>query len=225
MVLIVGLFVAMSGFAMAINGASNVTVESSSTAAPTTAESTDAIAGNVTELIISGITTTQSWQGYFGNVSGTIQLANNLGDVMYNWTAANPSGEVLASVSQNVDWTSLGCFNMGTELAAVETTYNIPADAVDGVDETFTSTTDITTAGKALTGCNSVEIYDDTGTSNGNFVQAILSDGVNPVFASILEQDRLGFDNKTHDFQMLVLEDGRMGNTETTTYYFFVELE
>lgn len=225
MVLIVGLFVSMASFAMAVNGASDVTVGDSSSALATPASSADAIAGNVTELTISGKTSTQSWQGYFGNVSGTIELANGLGDVMYNWSAANPSGEVLASVAQNVDWVNLGCFDLATDGAALESSYNIDADAVDGVNETFTGTADIITAGKSLTGCSSAEIFDETGSSNGVFVETLLTDGVNPVFASILENDELGFDNSTHDFEMLVLEDGHLGDTTPTTYYFFVELE
>lgn len=225
MILVVGIFVSLSGFVMAINGASNVTEINSTTAGVTLADSALAIAGNVTELLISGKTTTQSWQGYFGNVSGTIELANVDGNVMYNWSAANPSGEVLASVAQNVDWTNLACFDLVTDGAALETTYNIGTDSVDGVDETFVATANIVTAGHSLNSCASVEIFDETGASNGDFTEVLLSDGVNPVFASILEQDALGFDNRAHDFQMLVLEDGHLGDTSTSTYYFFVELE
>ncbi len=52
-----------------------------------------------------------------------------------------------------------------------------------------------------------------------------MTDGQNIIFTSLLEQNLAGFDNKTHDFEMLVLEDGHGTNVATTTYYFWLELE
>jgi len=40
-----------------------------------------------------------------------------------------------------------------------------------------------------------------------------------------LEENVLGFDNRHHDFEMMVLEDGHNGNSGTTDYYFYVELQ
>ena len=46
------------------------------------------------------------------------------------------------------------------------------------------------------------------------------------IFASIIEEASvLGFDDRDHDFEMLVLEDGHGTDLATTTYYFYVELE
>ena len=45
------------------------------------------------------------------------------------------------------------------------------------------------------------------------------------VFASLLEQDLTGFDSSTHDFEMIVLEDGHGTDTQVTSYYFYVEIE
>ena len=56
-----------------------------------------AIAGNVTEITLTAFTTTQSWQGYYGNVSGTIQLADASDNVLYNWSLASPEGEVYST--------------------------------------------------------------------------------------------------------------------------------
>jgi hypothetical protein len=124
-----------------------------------TAQSDSAFAGNMTEMNIVGYSTTQTWQGYFGNVTGTIQLADSNDDVLYNWTLANPQGEVYASVQGSVDWTALMCFNFtadntrasdslnigntsmyGMNLVALEAAYGITSDDVDGVDETFSLT-------------------------------------------------------------------------------------
>jgi hypothetical protein len=54
------------------------------------------------------------------------------------------------------------------------------------------------------------------------------------IYTAIIENDEegnrsdvLGFDNETHDFQMLVGDDGHAGSGQdsTTPYYFYVELE
>lgn len=116
-----------------------------------------ALAGNVTELDIYGYSPTQTWQGYYGNVSGTVQLADANDNVMYNWSLASPEGEVYASENGTIDWTKIQCFNFtatglktgeaeanwgntslnGRNLTQLEADYNIAWDDVDGVNETF----------------------------------------------------------------------------------------
>src|SRR3989344_2131805 len=60
----------------------NVNVLNSSTATADAAGSVPAQAGNVSELNIFGYSTTQTWQGYFGNVTGAIKLADSSGSVI-----------------------------------------------------------------------------------------------------------------------------------------------
>ena len=75
-------------------------------------QSISAQAGNVTELNIFCYTTTQSWQGYFGNVTGVIQLADAGNKIMYNWTLASPEGEVYSSTNgTGIQWANIQCFN------------------------------------------------------------------------------------------------------------------
>ena len=45
------------------------------------------------------------------------------------------------------------------------------------------------------------------------------------IWTSILEDNLRGFDQRFHDFEMLVLENGAGTETSTTVYYFWVELE
>jgi len=236
------------------NGA-NITVERTERAPNDSAGSHNAQAGNVTELNIFGYSITQSWQGYFGNVSGVIQLADSNDKTMYNWTLASPEGEVYASTNSSINWANIQCFNFtangssgdesgngggtnlqGTNLSVLESIFNIISDDVDGVDETFTlsgaGTHDLFyTANKQFEEgeCKSTRIYNSTGIGSDNqFEEVLLYEAVTSsvVFASLLEEaNTLGFDSKSHDFEMLVLEDGHGTNVETTTYYFFVELE
>ena len=217
--------VSMTGFGLAaVNGAQEVNEVSSSTSQAISPENHSAIAGNVTELTITGSSVTQSWQGYFGNVSGVITLGNSAGDVMYNWSLASPQGEVYASPSNSVTWSSIDCFNFTENGAAQEAAYNIDSNAADGIDETFTGTVGLTVGSEALTNCMSASIFAQGSSQAGTFDQALLWDGSNLVFASILEEDVLGFDDKSHDFEMLVLEDGHDGDVATTPYYFYLEL-
>ncbi len=233
----------------------SVTEVRSETAPVDSAGSHNAVAGNVTELNIFGYSTTQTWQGYFGNVSGTIQLADSSDNVLYNWSLANPQGEVYASTNQTISWTDIQCFNFtatgtyddesgnggttnlnGTNLSILESQFNINPDDVDGVDETFTligpGTHDLFyTANKEFSEgeCRSTRVFGDTGAGVSNeFEEVLLYEPTTSsvIFASLLEEASvLGFDNNDYDFEMLVLEDGHGTDTSVTTYYFFVELE
>ena len=225
------LVIASFGLVLATpNGANAVTEEASSTAGPTSAQSHDALAGNVTELTVYGDSVTLSWQGYFGNVSGAIRLADSSGDPMYNWSIASPSGEVFASTASSITWSSIECFNWTADGAALETTFNIN-DSADGVNETFSDSNlhsqfYVGSTNFIANACMSTYIFDSSGTStSGSFEEVLLHDGTNAVFASLLEDDLSGFDSKSHDFEMLVLEDGHDGDSSTTPYFFYIELE
>lgn len=212
-------------------GASSIIVENSETATPDAPTSVAAQAGNVTSINIVGTSVTQSWQGYFGNVSGSIQLSDSSGNAMYNWSLADPQGEIYASTSNAVSWANIKCFNWNTDGAVLETSFNIESDDVDGVNETFNEKVHPTFFSNniqiAADSCMSANIYDSSGSSNAaNFEEVLLWDDTNVVFTSLIEEGSInGFDGKDHDFEMLVLEDGHGTDTAATTYYFYVELE
>ncbi len=231
-VFLIGVFLLSFILAVSPYGASDVEVVNSSTAPLDDPQSLPAQAGNVTEVNIFGYTTTQSWQGYFGNVSGTIQLADSSDNVFYNWSVANPKGEIYASTADNVNWSSISCFNFTTDGLALESTYGIESDDVDGVNETFSIANGhdlfYTNNIEFSSGqCMSTQLFDSTGGSTvGIFEEVLLWDGDAVIFTSIIENASVsGFDNKDHDFEMLVLEDGHLDDTSTTPYYFYVELQ
>ena len=241
-------------------GANYTTIDSERAPADN-ASSHEAIAGNVTELDISGFTTTQSWQGYFGNVSGVVQLADSDDYVMYNWTLSSPEGEVYAARNSSITWTNIQCFNFtaagnysddtgqrgntslyGMNLTQLEAEYNISWDDVDGVNETF-SLAGTHESGAGLSHdlfytnnldftpgeCLSTHIFNGTEVPQDSTFQEVLlydPDTRTVVFTSILDEaDTVGFDQKYHDFEMLVLEEGKGTDIDTTTYWFYVELE
>ena len=263
----------------------------------------NASAGNVTHFNIVGKSMTQSWQGYAGNISGTISLEDSSGFVMYDWSLADPEGEIYATYMPTVDWTNgtITCWNWsygfsgygGTDADYVQLDelegwdsspdpsiyrgagqdLGMATDDVDGVNETFNytwgaesglggsgwSTHSPFYVGISLINgscnnrnakscgaenwakapCPSVRTYGTnasgdlpgTKTENATFEEVLLySDGGSDatrgvIYASILQSNVRGYNNKTWDFQMMVGEDGHDGDTKSTTYYFFVELE
>jgi hypothetical protein len=244
-------------------GPTSFTRVSSTRRTPALNHTTQAYAGNVTQLMLVGKSVTQSWQGYAGNVSGTITLDDSAGDTMYDWAVASPQGEVYATYLPTVDWTTgrVYCWNWSGgglpkdetlrlgELEGWDTTPGeVPTSTkvlgvaqydVDGINETFSAAgieehTSFYVGGQYINGsedasCPLVKLYNSSGT--GVFEQVLLfnnhtnfnSRGV--IYTSIIQQDTVGYDGKPWDFQMIVGEDGHRGNTATTNYYFFVELE
>jgi hypothetical protein len=120
--------------------------------------STSAAAGNVSQLTLTGSSTTQTWQGYYGNVTGMIRLDNAANQAMFTWRMPYPSGEIYASEISSVNWTSnnLRCYHFHNEPSSpgifldvweYEQNSTAPSYAglgltlqsVDGVDETFSN--------------------------------------------------------------------------------------
>jgi len=217
-----------------------------------------AMAGNATEIDITGDSITQSWQGYYGNVSGTITLDDASNYSMYNWTLASPEGEVYASNSSSVTWTNVQCFNFtalgnytnytedaeqkgatnlyGKNLSMLETEFNISWDDMDGVNETFNFTQEGDVHNQFYVGnleftageCLFTRIFGDSGQGENDEFEEILlwdPDSNSTIFASLLENNVLGFDNTPKDFEMMVLENGNNGDTAITNYWFYIEIE
>jgi hypothetical protein len=255
--LLLGMFVLPSAIAVTPNGA-NVVRINSSTAAASVAGSDNAIAGNITSINLWSRSTTQAWQGYFGNVTGVIQLADGSGNTMYNWSQASPRGEVYASTNQTIFWTNIQCFNysatgtytneagnggqtnkFGTNLSTLQTIYGISNNASNYDPDSINGTFNLLGAGThaqfftankqfSVGQCQNTRIYDSTGAGvAGKFEEVLQYEPVSAsvIFTSLLNQDVSGFDSKTHDFEMLVPENGHGTDTSTTPYYFYVELQ
>ncbi|MGV8151942.1 MAG: hypothetical protein ACP5OG_02585 [Candidatus Nanoarchaeia archaeon] len=141
-------------------GASDITNISETRAPMDDATARTAFAGNVSEINIFSYSTTQSWHGFYGNVTGVIQLADNNDNVMYNWSDFSPSGEIYASTNgTGIIWNNIQCFNFtatgefdtgevslggttnerGMNYTQLEDFYGInhTRPDPDGIDETF----------------------------------------------------------------------------------------
>jgi len=224
--------VTIGSVAAAPNGAT-ATDLGNSTAGTDAAGQHTAFAGNVTELDLYADSTTQGWQGYFGNVTGVIELANAAGEVMYNWSTDSPTGQVFAANQSVGSWGNLDCFNYTDvgelNLSVVENDFNFVSDDVDGLDETFylADHTQFVVGSRTFTSgeCNNTKVYNSSGVAT--FEEVLLYENSTDVivFTSLILSDAVGFDADIHDFEMMVLEDGHSGDGSMTTYYFYLELD
>ncbi|MBW3013788.1 hypothetical protein KY335_00930, partial [Candidatus Woesearchaeota archaeon] len=180
----------------------------------------NAMGGNITPSNLTVQSQTNAWQGYYGEVTGNLSLADASGDTMYAWTSVTIQGEVLVSLSSSVNWGSLVAQNDCT------TGESITGTGSDRVNNTFTASTgpNVNTS----IGFNSIiansscstNTYTSSAASTGDaWEEFILSDGSNDVWATIINSNTAGFDGATHDFQVIV-----PANQSVLTYYFYVEL-
>ena len=153
-----------------------------------------------------------------------------------------------ASTNDSILWTNVQCFNFsasgtyasdntnkgatsqfGTNLTQLETYFNINSNDVDGVNETFLWNETLDAHDTFYTNnlefqsgeCASTFIYDNTGSgTNDHFEEVLLydPDTRSIIFTSLLEENVLGFDGRSHDFQMLVLEEEDIIYKRTTIF-------
>ena len=219
-------------FAIPTGPGGPITPLSSSRYSTASAQSTPAIAGNVTEINMNATSITQTWQGFFGNITGKIVLGNSNNQSLYDWNLASPQGQVYAiRTASTPNWASIQCAN-NTEISTEHTYTGASATAADRINNTFLNGTSFNafyvgtvqiTSGAS---CYATNMYTNTGSSVANhFSEVVLSDTTNIIYTALLDQDYMGFDGKTHDFEMLVAENGHNGDTATTPYYFYLELQ
>ena len=216
-------------------------------------ESIEAYAGNISQLTIFGRSQTKHWQGYYGEVTGIIVLDDAQNWTLYDWPNPEPKGEIYATSNETTpNWMTIACFNYtfgadGAGLGNVsywEGRHDIVWNDVDGIDETFNMTThptlDIGEFTIQADSCPSTFTHINDYFQSEDFVEVLLADDAGQlIFTTIIENkdtanntDPVGYNGVTHDFQMLVAEDGtsRTGpggtrNQDTTTYWFYLDLQ
>lgn len=218
----------------------NITIVTSSTRTPNQAQNISAIAGNVTQINIYAYTQTRTWQGYYGNITGTITLDDSQGHTVYDWETTNPSGQIYASTTQvNFAAGNVECYNFSRtgsgylNLSAYESSLGLTPTSADGINETFNETNNFDSFYVGVTyinrTCPVVYLYNASNQSSPNTYQEVLLYDLaanNTVFTSIIRPGGiLGFNNEMWDFQMIVAEKGHGGDTQTTPYFFYISLE
>jgi len=222
-----GLFLTGVTSVLAVQGATDYTLGATSRANfdDSSTVAVDAMAGNVTQLDLSGDTITTHWAGFYGNISGNVTLQDSSNNVFYDWTGVGvPAGEIFASSINNVAWAGISCAN-STLIAAIDTSLGIAAADADGVFETFAGNIHpgFQVGGVSLSGCNSTNAYSDTGRVASLYYQILLVDtnGV-AVYTTLINDSATSFTGTSYDFELLVGESDAVGST---SMYFYIELD
>lgn len=201
-------------------------------------QSVFAEAGNITELNITGVSATKSWQGYYGNVSGTIILEDAQGNRFYDWTAAEPQGEVFASVNSSITWGDIACAPIDNSSYKDKwyDFYGINETDYDNINVTYNYTDhpEFYVGYTTLNSCRTTYTFVSDSRQFADFPGVILSSDSNGtmIFTAMIEDKDdgirtglTGFDGADHDFQVLVAENGIQGGSTLTQYYFWIELD
>lgn len=188
------------------------------------AGSATAKGGNITNITFSNmLTSTNKWQGYYGNVSGSIILGTAAGDKMFEWPVSTMAGQVFASQDTDVNFTEWVALQNRTG-AQIDTDFGFTAADSDSATKTFNDDPSaIVVAGRSIDGVanTSAKTYN---AADAETWWTIALAGSSPaeanyVFAGIISNDGNAYDGTTKDFQMIVPV-----NAAPETYYFYVEL-
>ncbi len=201
------------------------------TVSPAAAGSSTTAGGSFTTLVLNATTQTPRWKAYVGNVTGKFTLRNANNYTIYDWgSLSSVSGEVYASRSQSPSWSSIQCVSGGA-ITAEESALNISGASVDSINNTFNGTVHrsfwVGTKKISASTCRAIATYvnstaQNTG-ENASFQEVLLMDGSqNLIFTALIDDDTLGYDLDTYDFQMIVPESEYA--TTPHTYYFWLEL-
>ncbi|MFH2020363.1 MAG: DUF2341 domain-containing protein [archaeon] len=184
--------------------------------------------GNVTTLGINMTILTRSWQGLYGNITGEIKLEDPAGNRMYDWNILSPAGEVYASRTSNINFGSIGCIDTSGILAE-EAYLGQTATDSDSVNTTFSKQNhpefSVGQVSIPADSCRSTNLYVNGASQDDFFHELLLTDDAsNLIYVTLVENHMAGFDNLPYDFQMLVGDNGH-GNSESTPYYLFMEVD
>ena len=210
--------------------------------------------GYIFTLGLNALQQNTRWKAYVGNVTGTLTLDDAQDNTLFQWSLTSVSGEVYATrASSNINWTGINCtwrgelshgvFRYNESNRTVEERENLALSHTskdDNITTTFALANHSSiTVGARIIGkneCFALNTYQNDraqvfGDSDlANFTQVILYDGTNTtngniIYETKIENDKVGYrSDSTYDFQILLPENGALGFTGSTAYYFYVEL-
>jgi hypothetical protein len=189
--------------------------------------------GYITTINLSATAVNVRWKGFVGLVTGSFTLDDSVGSTLYDWSITSVSGEVYATRnSSTIAWSNIRCANKS--LLESENFYMSHTSRDDNITRTFNDTTHaeffVGSVNITINTCPTLNTYINNASQNTDFEEVALTDSTNftnngtIVYATVMEQDVVGFDGGTYDFQMIVPENGALGYSGRTAYYLYVEL-
>ncbi len=181
----------------------------------------------ITTVVLDAVQQNRRWKAYVGNVTGRLTLDDSANNTVYDWTGAAPIGEVYASRSGSLSFSSVQCAS-GATIVAEQAAVNMTGTETDSILNTFNSTDHTATivAGTMLSNCNMTSLYVNNASqgkvNTADFQEFLMQDaGNNLVYVARIKDNTVGYNGRTYDFQMIVAES----HIEAPkTYYFYIEL-
>lgn len=225
------LVVASLIFVLAVDpvGPDGLTSTDNRTNAPVSAKMINVSGGVISVMNLTANIQNSRWKAFLGQVIGSFSLDDNTGSTIYDWTLSTVTGRVYATRTNGaIGWGSIGCAT--TAEVEIENLNMSHTGADDNITATFDSATHANFyVGSTLItqdSCtHSLNTYTNSASQDVEFEEIVLEDGAtNIVYATIMEEDVVGYDGSNYDFQMIVPENGSISFTGQTPYYLYVEI-
>jgi hypothetical protein len=220
-----------SNFLWALPAGPVINYVSNSTAASVSTNRTEDAKGTITVVTLTSNQQDYKWKAYVGNVSGKLALDDGSAYTIYDWTLGTPTGEVYVTRATSVTWASIICANEST-IINEQTALGMAGSDSDNINKTFNYTAHssflVGTNNITSSSCRSTATYINdaaqTVDESARFQETLLSDPLTGslVYTTMIENNVVGYNNVTFDFQLLVAENE--SSATPTLYYFFVEL-
>jgi len=214
------------------SGPTNIESVWNETMTSTTAGMFNISGGYIGAINLSANAQNTHWKAFVGWVNGGFTLDDASGSTIYDWSGAVSSGRVYATRdSSTIEWNLIQCANLATSLSAEDAAlfHNFSARP-DTINKTFQfpgTHSGFNVAGRPIgpNTCPTLNRFVNDAAQDVYFQEVALYDSTSIIYATILEDNRVGYDGQSYDFQMLVPENGSAGFTGATAYYLYVELE
>ena len=213
---IIAALMILGGIAIASGapGGAETDVISSERGEGTASQTADLIGGNVTAVNVEGQQNTGRWGGFFGNISGGIQLGDSTMGLFYEWTVTDFTDSYVYVASDTVsDWGTLAA------ASATDQPSYLQEVSADNWTNTFSLTGSFSSASvDPIAGVAYVDTYDGDGVETFR-TWSLLADSTTLVYAGQAINAATGFDNSTVDYQILA-----PASASIVSYQFYLEL-
>ena len=208
-------------------GPSSITYNSNETKTTDSAIMVNISGGYIADIDITAEVQNTKWKALIGNVNGKFTLEDASGSTIYDWSLSVTSGRVYATRnSSTIQWSSIACSS--TANLESENTALSHSSISDNITKTFNDTTHGTfwvgSTNIVANSCPTLNTYVNNASQDTDFEEMALYDGASIVYATIMEDNEVGYDGGSYDFQMLIPENGSSGFSGATAYYMYVEL-
>lgn len=156
------------------------------------------------------VSITEKWAGFYGTISGNINLADSSGNLFYQWTVSDVSGTKIYAANGTIsDWSGLAA------ASASDMPLYLQPSTTDNYNNTFANN-ESGTFNEQEINADYVQSYNSSET--GVWKTYALKKGATLIWAGLAQNSGNSFKDGVVDYQLLIPAEG------LTTYNFYLEL-